>query len=206
MWSQAEGKAGVRLARWSVDSRAGRPVDDRPIVPATFARPGRVFVTLSTHPEGILRGCIGYVETAVSLGEAVERAAVASCHDPRFEPLGPEETDLVVVEVSLLTSPERLPAARPLGYPDTVEVGIHGLLVRQGATGGLLLPQVAVEQGWAPEEFLTQTCMKAGLLPDAWFEPSVDVYRFEAEVFGEVEPRGAVVQRVLSTVHDGHPG
>ncbi|MFQ5792302.1 MAG: AMMECR1 domain-containing protein, partial [Acidobacteriota bacterium] len=51
-----------------------------------------------------------YYETIVPLGEAVERAAVASCHDPRFEPLRPAEADGVVVEVSLLTSPERVDA------------------------------------------------------------------------------------------------
>lgn len=206
MWSQADGEAGVRLARWSVDSRAGRRVEARPTLPDAFARPGHVFVTLNMHPEGILRGCMGYVESKRSLDETLERAAMASCHDPRFEPLRPEETDEVVVEISFLTTPSRLPAARPLGYPDVVEVGVHGLLVVQRPASGLLLPQVATEQAWDPDEFLAQTCMKAGLLPDAWFEPNVDVYRFEAEIFGEAEPRGPVVRRLLLTVHDGHPG
>ncbi len=206
MWSQADGEAGVRLARWSVDSRTGHRVEARPTLPDTYARPGHVFVTLSTHPEGILRGCIGYVASGRSLDETLERAAMASCHDPRFEPLRPEETDEVVVEISFLTTPRRLPAARPLGYPDVVEVGVHGLLVVQGRTSGVLLPQVATEQAWAADEFLAQACMKAGLLPDAWFEPNVDVYRFEAEIFGETEPRGPIVPRLLLTVHDGHPG
>ncbi|MFQ5919598.1 MAG: TIGR00296 family protein [Thermoplasmata archaeon] len=206
MWSQAEGEAGVRLARWSVDARAGRRAGDRPTLPASFARPGRAFVTLNTYPEGVLRGCIGNVEPTVALGESVERAAGASCRDPRFEPLRPEETDGVVVEVSLLTAPERLDGARPLEYLDAVEVGVHGLLVRSGPASGLLLPQVAMEHAWAPEDFLAQTCVKAGLLADAWFEPSVAVYRFEAAVFGEVEPRGGIARRVLNTVHDGHPG
>lgn len=206
MWSQADGEAGVRLARWSVDSHTGSRAADRPPLPDAFARPGRVFVTLNTHPGGALRGCIGYFESVASLGEAVERAAVASCHDPRFETLRPEEADEVVVEVSLLTSPERVQVARPLDYPNAVEVGVHGLLVTQGTTSGLLLPQVAVEHGWNPEEFLAQSCVKAGLLADAWFEPSTHIYRFQADVFGEVEPRGEVVRRVLNTFHDGHPG
>lgn len=206
MWSPGEGEAAVRLARWRVDAHVGRSQGDKPPLPRGFARPGRAFVTLNTHPDGALRGCIGYFESAVSLAEALERAAVASCHDPRFDPLGPADADGVVIEVSLLTPPELLPTARPLSYLDAVEVGVHGLLVRQGITSGLLLPQVAVEQDWASEDFLAQACMKAGLLPDAWFEPSVQVYRFEAEIFGELEPRGSVVRRVLSTIHDGHPG
>ncbi|MFQ5553246.1 MAG: TIGR00296 family protein [Thermoplasmata archaeon] len=206
MWSQDEGEVSVRLARWSVDVHTGREVGDRPTLPDSFDHPGRVFVTLNTYPEATLRGCIGYYETIVPLGEAVERAAVASCHDPRFEPLRPAEADGVVVEVSLLTSPERVDAIRPMEYLDRFDVGVHGLLVRKGVASGLLLPQVALDQGWDPDEFLAQACMKAGLLPDAWFEPSTQVYRFQAEVFGEVEPRGGVARRILNTVHDGHPG
>ncbi|MDX1534232.1 MAG: TIGR00296 family protein [Thermoplasmata archaeon] len=206
MWSQADGEAGVRLARWSVDASAGRTTDARPELSETFAGPGHVFVTLNTHPEGALRGCIGFVESGRPLEQTVERAALASCRDPRFDPLHPEETDGVVVEVSFLTAPERVAPPGPLGYPKAVEVGVHGLLVRRGALSGLLLPQVATEQGWSPDEFLAQACMKAGLLPDAWFEPDVEVYRFQADIFGEAKPRGAIVRRLLPQVHDGHPG
>ncbi|MBU0605045.1 MAG: AMMECR1 family protein, partial [Candidatus Omnitrophica bacterium] len=47
-------------------------------------------------------------------------------------------------------------------------------------------PQVAVEAGWNKEKFMTSLCAnKAGLPPDAWKDPSTDVYIFEAEVFGE---------------------
>ncbi len=45
---------------------------------------------------------------------------------------------------------------------------MHGLVVEQGAQSRLLLPQVATEWGWTPEQFLRQTCVKAGLPPDAW--------------------------------------
>jgi AMMECR1 domain-containing protein len=53
----------------------------------------------------------------------------------------------------------------------------------------LLLPQVATEWGWDRATFLSQTCMKAGLPHDAW-KYGAQIFRFEAEVFGE-EPRGA---------------
>jgi AMMECR1 domain-containing protein len=48
----------------------------------------------------------------------------------------------------------------------------------------LLLPQVATEWGWSPEQFLRQTCVKAGLRPEAW-EREALVFRFTAEVFGD---------------------
>jgi len=47
--------------------------------------------------------------------------------------------------------------------------------------------QIATEHGWTAEEFLAQTCVKAGLPRDAWQRGAV-VYRFSAEVFGDHDP------------------
>ena len=65
-----------------------------------------------------------------------------------------------------------------------IVVGTHGLVVEQGARRGLLLPQVATEWKWEREEFLAQTCIKAGLPRDAW-RRGATVYRFDADVFGD---------------------
>jgi hypothetical protein len=70
-----------------------------------------------------------------------------------------------------------------VGSVDQIEVGRDGLLVRQGSASGLLLPQVATEWDWTREQFLRQTCVKAGLEGDAW-RRGARVFRFEAEVFG----------------------
>ena len=68
--------------------------------------------------------------------------------------------------------------------PEKIEVGKHGLLIKKGFYTGLLLPQVPVELGWDREEFLRQTCLKAGLPPDEW-EKEAEIYTFEADVFSE---------------------
>ena len=68
---------------------------------------------------------------------------------------------------------------------DALTIGRHGLVVEQGRHRGLLLPQVATERGWSAEQFLRQTCLKAGLAPEAW-ERGATVSRFAAEVFGEL--------------------
>ena len=83
------------------------------------------------------------------------------------------------VELSVLGPFERIEPA-----PDRFTIGVHGLMVEQGANRGVLLPQVATEWGWTPEQFLRQTCIKAGLPADAW-QRDADVYRFSAEVFGD---------------------
>jgi len=64
-------------------------------------------------------------------------------------------------------------------------IGRHGVIVSHGGRKGLLLPQVATEQGWGAEDFLTAACRKAGLAPAAWHGGGVRLECFTAEVFGE---------------------
>jgi len=135
-----------------------------------------VFVTL--WMEGELRGCIGFPYPTKPLAAAVQEAAVAAAlYDPRFPAVRAEELSLLEVESSVLTEP------RPIS-PRQVEVGVHGLIVRKGGKSGLLLPQVAVEYRWDREEFLSQTCVKAGLEPGAW-KAGTEIFGFEAQVFSE---------------------
>jgi AmmeMemoRadiSam system protein A len=113
--------------------------------------------------------------------EEVARCARDSAtEDPRFPPLTPTELPDVSLEISVLGPIEAIDPADP----DAVTIGRHGLIVEQGRRRGLLLPQVAAEWGWTREQFLRQTCHKAGLPPDAW-QHGASVYRFDAEVFGE---------------------
>ena len=77
---------------------------------------------------------------------------------------------------------------RSIPVPTAFTIGVHGLVVEQGVRRGLLLPQVATEWGWTAEQFLRQTCVKAGLPPDAW-QHGARVFRFAAEVFGGLMPR-----------------
>jgi uncharacterized protein (TIGR00296 family) len=81
------------------------------------------------------------------------------------------------VSLSILSTPKPV-------HPEAVEVGRHGLLIRQGTNRGLLLPQVSVEHQWDRITFLEQTCKKAGLPPDAW-QRGAQIEVFTAEVFGD---------------------
>jgi AmmeMemoRadiSam system protein A len=138
-----------------------------------------VFVTVKT--DGELRGCLGTLECRQDLPHEVARcAADAASIDPRFDPVSRDELPRLSVEVSVLGA--LVPVDPPA--PEGVVVGRDGLVVEQGHRRGLLLPQVATERGWSPEQFLRQTCVKAGLSPDAWQRGAL-VYRFEADVFGE---------------------
>ena len=138
-----------------------------------------VFVTIKRGDE--LRGCLGTLDSHGPLADDVVRcAADAATRDPRFERVSVAELPDLSLEVSVLGPLE------PVDPTDAaaVAIGRHGLVVEHGHRRGLLLPQVATERGWTVDEFLQQTCVKAGLAPDAW-RRGARVWRFDAEVFGE---------------------
>lgn len=140
------------------------------------------FVTLKRRRDGSLRGCIGYPYPIKPLWEAVRDAAIsAALHDPRFPPVTRGELEELALEVSVLSPMEQVKDV------SEIQVGRDGLVVRKGAFAGLLLPQVAVEYGWDRDEFLSHTCIKAGLPPEEWKKGGIEILRFEAEVFGEEE-------------------
>jgi AmmeMemoRadiSam system protein A len=142
-------------------------------------RPAGVFVTLTKHGE--LRGCIGTFENGSPLIDNINAMAVAAAsRDPRFSPLRADELDDCDLEISVL-SPLRQATA------DEVEVGKHGLEISQGSNRGVLLPQVASENGWDRQTFLSHTCRKAGLPKNAWRDPSTTIEIFSAQIFSEKE-------------------
>ena len=144
-----------------------------------------VFCTLKTEHD-LLRGCIGFPYPVKPLAEAVVDAAIASStEDSRFKPVSPDELDEIKIELTILTTPQQLNCPKA-EIPDKVTIGVHGLIVENDYTSGLLLPQVATENGkMTPIEFLEATCWKAGLPPHAWKEESTRVYTFSGEIFSE---------------------
>jgi hypothetical protein len=176
-------EALVALARASLERavRAGSMAaaqSEKTGLSEALSRPAGAFVTLKTGNG--LRGCIGHITADTPMADCVERmAAAAALRDPRFPAVQPDELEHIKLEISVLSPLEPLPS------PEDVEVGRDGLIVRAGRRSGLLLPQVPVEQGWDREEFLRQTCRKAGLPATAWTVPGVEILRFTATVFGE---------------------
>jgi len=129
--------------------------------------------------DGKLRGCIGNFISDKPLASLVQEMAVsAATRDPRFYPMKKMDLEHFELEISVLTP------LRKISSIDEIEVGKHGLYIEKNYSRGVLLPQVAVEYDWDRETFLGQTCMKAGLDPDAWKEGAV-IYVFSAEVFND---------------------
>jgi uncharacterized protein (TIGR00296 family) len=191
-----QGKQVVAIARTTLDSfvQSGK-YDKRARAEAYMAEKRGVFVTLNVVEDGntMLRGCIGFPYPIKPLGEAVREAAVlAASDDPRFSPVSAEELGVIVVEVSVLTVPVEVKVKNRKTLPTKVKVGEDGLMMSTEFTGGLLLPQVAPEQGWDSEQFLNNACLKAGLSADSWLLPATKVQTFQADIFAEKSPRGEV--------------
>jgi AmmeMemoRadiSam system protein A len=148
----------------------------RPSAPELLEERG-VFVTLKER--GQLRGCIGYVLPTKPLYLAVRDMAINSAlRDPRFPPVTPAELSSLYIEISVMTP------LQPVADPGEVVVGEDGLVVEARGCSGLLLPQVAPEQGWDRERFLEGVCMKAGLPPDAYLWEDARMHKFQARIFG----------------------
>jgi AmmeMemoRadiSam system protein A len=177
MLTELQKKALVDLARRSVVATVAGAAS--PTLSVAVPDASGVFVTIKRRGE--LRGCIGTLQCQHGLvAEIVRCAADAATEDPRFPPVAVDELPEVDVEVSVLGPLEPVdPRAA-----DAIVIGRHGLVAERGFRRGLLLPQVATEWGWTVEQFLRQTCLKAGLEQDAW-QRDARILRFEAEVFGE---------------------
>ncbi len=175
--SEKEKEVLHQIARCSLDAclndkHAKLPDPLSPVL----KQPRGAFVTLQKG--GRLRGCIGRLTPTCSLAETVSDMAVAAAtKDPRFPPVRKEELSSIEVEISVLSP------FRRVSDISEIQVGTHGIYIRNGHRSGLLLPQVAEKYRWDRTTFLEQTCRKARLPEDAWKHPDTEIYIFSAEVF-----------------------
>jgi len=138
------------------------------------------FVTI--HDHGNLRGCIGNIIARTPLWKTVMNMAIeASIRDPRFPAVSAKELDNIDIEISALSPLWKI---RDI---EEIEIGKHGILIKRGFYQGLLLPQVATENGLDRKSFLEHTCLKAGLDRDCYKDRNCEIHIFSAAVFGEAD-------------------
>lgn len=197
MIEKEEGEKVVKIARKVLEDflKEGKKPDvDEDQLPESLKENRGVFVTLNKKED--LRGCIGRPLPSQPFIEGLVDSAInAAVRDPRFPKVTGDELEDITIEVSVLTVPEEVDVESSENYPDVVEVGEDGLIVEGKGREGLLLPQVAVDNDWKSEQFLSQTCVKAGLSKDSWREGGVTVKKFSAQVFKEKSPGGEIVEK-----------
>ena len=135
------------------------------------------FVTLTEAGE--LRGCMGILDPERPVHDAVaEAAACATRTDPRFRPVTPGELPRIHLDVSILGP--MVPLRDPLAW----RLGVDGIVVQMNGRRGLLLPEVADENGLDRERMLDIATRKAGLPAGAWRDPAARVSAFRTDRFG----------------------
>jgi hypothetical protein len=138
MLTVEEGKKAVRYARKIIEGHTKKTTVHHPEFQSVFQEKRGVFVTLHTHPDHELRGCIGIPHPVMTLKEAIKEAAVSSTHDPRFFPLNEQELDGIIVEVTVLTKPEHIDVDDPENYLSHITIGKDGLIIEYLGRSGLL--------------------------------------------------------------------
>lgn len=131
-----------------------------------LAVPGAVFVTLTRAER--LRGCVGSLQPAAPLAQAVASAAFnAAFRDRRFDPLRDDEIEFVRIEISVLSPMQEIAAGDRAALLDALEPGVDGLLLEDRGYRATFLPKVW-EKINSPSDFLEQLLHKAGLPADHW--------------------------------------
>jgi len=182
-----EKRALCAIARESIEARLFHRAQAMPASGKGFRKragaavSAGAFVTL--HENGQLRGCIGRMRSELPLDETIsEMAMAAAFEDPRFDPVSRAEIADITIEITVLGIPRKIASA------EEIIVGDHGIYIIARGRSGVLLPQVATENGWDRLEFLNHVCLKAGLPLGAWQEADTQLFIFEGIVFGESDP------------------
>jgi AmmeMemoRadiSam system protein B/AmmeMemoRadiSam system protein A len=167
----------LQVARQSLEASVRQePLPAFPALTPILTRKQAAFVTI--RKDDVLRGCVGGIFANKQLAIQVRESAVgAALRDERFPPVLPHELPALEYEISLLSP------LHPLEDPEEIVIGRDGLFLVSGSRTGVLLPQVAEDAGWDRSEFLQQICIKAGLLPNAWQEPTTLVFVFSSTHF-----------------------
>jgi len=170
----------LRLAREAIRTSLFEETPSEPeesTLSPSLGTDGACFVTL--HLGGLLRGCIGHLESTEPLYQNVIRnARNAAFSDYRFGPVTKEEFERLDLEISVLTPSRRVESL------DEIVIGRHGIILEKGRHRAVFLPQVAPDQGWDLETTLEHLSLKAGLPANGWRKGAT--FRvFEAIVFGE---------------------
>ncbi|MBM3419687.1 MAG: AmmeMemoRadiSam system protein A [Bacteroidetes bacterium] len=177
--SSEDGRYLISIARRSIES--GLEGRYKPLLPVNIPDSLRIrsgaFVSL--HAGKKLRGCIGRLAASEQLCMLVaDMAYSAAFEDSRFNPLSGKEYEEISIEISVVSP------MRKISDIGEIEIGKHGICLRQGGRSGVLLPQVAVERGWSVIEFLEHTAdRKAGIGKEGWKDAEILI--FEAYIIRE---------------------
>jgi AmmeMemoRadiSam system protein A len=166
----------LKIARDTLESQFnGKIVKIDEILKKKYSKPGACFVTLTL--KGELRGCIGSLQAHQELWkDVVDNSINAGFNDPRFNPITLDELKDIKIDISVLTTPQKLGIGKYVFEKIDNKMGI---VLKKGWNSATFLPQVWKELS-DKKEFLEHLSRKAGLFKDDWKESEISYYRVES--------------------------
>lgn len=147
-------------------------------VPAVFNQLGACFVTLEKNEN--LRGCIGSIIAHMPLiDDLIKNAQNSAFSDSRFQPLRRDEFEELSIDVSLLSSPEKMDFEDEEDLLAQIRPFVDGIIIKDGFYQAVYLPSVW-EQLREKEVFLNSLKIKAGM-PPKHFSDTFEAFRFTTE-------------------------
>ncbi|MBV1879718.1 MAG: AmmeMemoRadiSam system protein B [Pseudomonadales bacterium] len=138
---------------------------------------GACFITLKIDHQ--LRGCIGTLKPHRALIlDVASNAQAAAFKDPRFKPLTLAEFPQIELHASILAPAETLNINSKQDLLEKIRPGVDGLIIEEQGKTATYLPSVW-QQLPAPDDFITQLRLKAGLDPKQWGQCRVQRYTTE---------------------------
>lgn len=146
-------------------------------IPPVLTQYGASFVTLKLNEQ--LRGCIGSIfPTKPLILDIIDNAKNAAFYDSRFEPLTQRELPYLEMDISILSSIEKIPFKDERDLLSKIYP--HGIIISDLNRRAVYLPEVW-EQLPSREVFLNSLKEKAGLPPE-YFSRTFEAYKFNTTV------------------------
>lgn len=174
--SEEEKEEILEKARTSIETfvKTGKRGDLIPPINGILNKKMGAFVSI--YINGKLRGCIGGFAQEKTLNELIQKTAVSASCDKRFNHIAEDELDNIQLEISVLSPLKKVKSV------NEIELGKHGIYIRNEENSGTFLPQVATKTGWNLEEFLGHCSRdKAELGWNGW--KTAELFTYEAIIF-----------------------
>lgn len=194
--SAAQKRAYIAYAYFALDSYFG-PAGDFPAAVPAMGEYSTFYVTIMHS--GKIRGCqSGRTDrehpqrTKLDIEQAVRRCI----EDRRFGgPLQKEEVAGAKLVVNVLFNKRKV-QGNLAALKREIELGIHGIEVKQGEKRAFFKESVPIEHDYTLEKTLQRLCRKAKLPEDAWADPKTEIYAYDTLTFqGDREGRTADLYR-----------
>lgn len=172
----------IDTCKKSIMAKFENKIPDFKKIPAVFEENGACFVTLEKDDD--LRGCIGSVIAHRALiDDLINNAQSSAFSDARFQPLKVDEFDDLCINVSLLSSPEKMSFEDEEDLLNEIRPNIDGIIIKDGIYQAVYLPSVW-EQIPDKVDFLKSLKIKAGMPPNH-FSATFEAYRYTTEYISD---------------------